>query len=408
MHARLALVLAVLGVTSCVFRRPPPPPAEFTPLPPTRAESIDQAVFLIGDAGEAIFERSPLLVRLQQDVEQWSGDLARPEAVSVVFLGDNVYPSGVHDVGDPRRPTDSLHLRSQVEAVSGPNARRWRARGFFIAGNHDWGNLYGEAGLARIRNQERMLEAFSTEGIRVALFPRAGEPGPTVVDSGRDARFVFLDTQWWLQADHMNMLRDTVIFSLNQMLRGSEDRTLIFVTHHPFSSGGMHGGPVPIWRGFGILWLLRKTGSLVQDLNSPVYRELQGGLENLFREIRRPLIMVGGHDHNLQVIQQDRPDRPQWTLVSGSGSKTSDLGPTEGMRFGLDQPGYMRLLFRTDGAVELRVFAAEEPWQHCGDVEGEDVAACMRDGPSRYSEVYSSHLREPHATAADGDTTRAR
>ncbi|MSR35970.1 MAG: hypothetical protein EXR95_04890 [Gemmatimonadetes bacterium] len=112
---------------------------------------------------------------------------------------------------------------------------------------------------------------------------------------------------------------------MNQILRQSQDRSLIFVSHHPFASGGQHGGPVPIWRGFGIIWLLKKTGSLVQDLNSPVYRELQGGLENLFREIQRPLIYAGGHDHNLQVIEMNAPDRPQWTLMSGSGSKTSDV-----------------------------------------------------------------------------------
>jgi hypothetical protein len=253
-----------------------------------------------------------------------------------------------------------------------------------------------------------MLSRFADDSIRAVLYPKAGEPGPTVIDSGRDVRFVFLDTHWWLQADHLDLLRDTVFFSVTQILRQSQDRSLIFVSHHPFASGGAHGGPVPIWRGFGILWLLKKTGSLVQDLNSPVYRELQGGLENLFREIRRPLIYAGGHDHNLQVIEQDQPDRPQWTLVSGSGSKTSDVGPTEGMRFGADKPGYMMIAFRTDGAIELHVYAADAVYQHCGDVEGEDVAACMREGPGKYVEVYASQLREPHDTTSEADSTQAR
>ena len=62
--------------------------------------------------------------------------------------------------------------------VAGPSFKRWRNRGFFVAGNHDWGNLYGVEGLARIRNQEAMLEAFSKEGIRAGLYPPAGVPGP--------------------------------------------------------------------------------------------------------------------------------------------------------------------------------------------------------------------------------------
>jgi hypothetical protein len=406
MSARVAVLSAVLILAACVVREPPP--TEFTPLPETRPQQIDQVVFLVGDAGKALFDTSPLMVRLREEAERWSEALARPEAVSVLFLGDNVYETGVHDVGDLRRPVDSLHLRAQVEILSGPNFKRWRNRGFFVGGNHDWGNLYGEAGLTRIRNQESMLEGFAKEGIRASLQPRAGLPGPTMIDSGRDVRFVFIDTHWWLQADHLNTLRDTVFFSVNQILRQSQDRALVFVSHHPFASGGAHGGPVPIWRGFGILWLLKKTGSLVQDLNSPVYRELQGGLENLFEEIQRPLIYAGGHDHNLQVIELDRPNRPQWTLVSGSASKTSDVGPTEGMRYGADLPGYMQLVFRTDGGIELHVFAAPQEYQHCGDDPTEDIATCMRDGPSKYEEKFSSQLREPHPIATEGDTVRAR
>ncbi len=402
---RAGLLLVSLVAAGCVRTTPNPP---FTPITAARPELIEQVVFLLGDAGQALLDQSPLEARLQQEVERWAGDLARPEAVSVLFLGDNAYPAGIRDAADPRRPLDSLYLRSQAELVGGPNARRYRARGYFIAGNHDWGNMYGLDGLVRLREQEKMLDGFAQEGTRVDLFPEAGLPGPAVVDAGDNVRFVFLDTHWWLQADHDNVLRDTVFFNVNQILRGSGERAVVFVSHHPLSSGGAHGGPVPIWRGFGILWLLKKTGSLVQDLNSPVYRELQGGLERLFKEIRRPLIYVGGHDHSLQVIEQTDPEKPQWTLVSGSGSKLTDVGPAAGMRFADDVPGFMQLSFRRDGAVELHVFAADAIWQHCGDDKGEEVAKCMAEGPAKYAEVYSSQLREPHALTTTTDSLAAR
>ncbi len=191
---------------------------------------------------------------------------------------------------------------------------------------------------------------------------------------------------------------------MNQILRNSGDRAVVFVSHHPFTSGGAHGGPVPIWRGFGILWLLRQTGSLVQDLNSAPYKELQDGLEKLFKEIRRPLIYVGGHDHSLQVIEQDDPARPQWTLVAGSGSKRTDVGNALGMRYGTDMPGFMRLDFRRDGGVDLHVFAAPWEYSRCGDDPGEDMDTCMREGPGKYEEVYASRLREPHDTTPHPDT----
>jgi hypothetical protein len=405
MIRRIPLAFAALLLTTCVT---PAPPSEYKPLPASRPQEIDQVIFFVGDAGLATWDSSPVMRRLQQETERWSAAIARPEAVSVVFLGDNAYEAGVHDVGDARRPLDSLHIDAQVKVVSGPNYRQYRNRGFFIAGNHDWGNLYGAEGLARIKNEESLLREFDKAGVRAALYPKAGEPGPAVVDAGRDARFVFFDTHWWLQAERLNVLRDTVFFNVNQILRQSRDRTLIFVSHHPFESGGQHGGPVPIWRGFGIIWLLKKTGSLVQDLNSPVYRDLQGGLEKLFKEIGHPLIYVGGHDHNQQVFEDDRPEAPQWTLVTGTGSKHDAVGKVPNMKFAVAKPGFMMLAFRTDGEVELHVFAGPPEYQLCGDAKGEDVAACMRDGPGKYEEVYASQLRGKHQTASIADSARAR
>lgn len=150
------------------------------------------------------------------------------------------------------------------------------------------------------------------------------------------------------------------------------------------------------------------AGSLVQDLNSTAYRELQVGLAQLFREIRRPLIYAGGHDHSLQVIEQEDPKKPQWTLVSGSASKLTDVGPAAGMRFAVDKPRFIRLGFRRDGGVELHVYAAEAAYQHCGDEDDEDVATCMREGSGKYEEVYSSQLREPHSTATEEDSLEVR
>ena len=405
MNRRVVFSLAALVLTTCVT---PAPSTKYTPLPATRPQQIDQAIFFVGDAGLATWDTSPVMHRLQQETERWSAELARPEAVSVVFLGDNAYEAGVHDVGDPQRRLDSIHIQAQVAVLSGPSFRQYRNRGFFVAGNHDWGNLYGTPGVQRIKNEENLLNEFGKSGIRAALYPKAGEPGPAVVDAGKDERFVFLDTHWWLQADHLNVLRDTVFFNVNQILRQSRDRTLIFVSHHPFESGGQHGGPVPIWRGFGIVWLLKKTGSLVQDLNSPVYRELQNGLEKLFKEIGHPLIYVGGHDHNQQVFEDDRPEAPQWTLVTGTGSKHDPVGDVPNMKFGVSKPGFMMLAFRTDGAIELHVYAADPEYQLCGDAKGEDVAACMRDGPGKYAEVYASELRGVHQTAPPGGSGQAK
>src|SRR5690606_19441232 len=161
---------------------------------------IENVIFLIGDAGDARAERSPLLRRMNAEVEYWAGALARDSAVVVLFLGDNVYPEGMR-MTERHFPQDSAALQSQVNLLAGPNARRYHAIGIFLAGNHDWGNARDtDGGLQRLRNQEEFLNRRRREGIDVSLRPAAGEPGPEVVDVGSQLRILLYDTAWWLLA----------------------------------------------------------------------------------------------------------------------------------------------------------------------------------------------------------------
>lgn len=408
MRRRLAPALLVLLLGGCIKD---PPQAEWIPIPEPPASAVDVAVFLVGDAGDAHPGRSPVLERLRLDVEEWSARLATETAVNVLFLGDNIYSVGLHDPGHPDFESDSLKLHAQVEVLAGPEARRWVSRGFFLAGNHDWGMMQGYEGLLRLQNQEALLHSYAAQGLaHVDLVPDAGHAGPLIVDAGNTVRFAFLDTHWWLQAEE-SITRDTVFVSADEVLRGAGERALLFASHHPFASGGAHGGPIPFWRGLGILWLLRKTGALVQDLNSLIYKELLNGLGRLFEEIRQPLIYAGGHDHSLQVIEQFGADTPQWSLVSGSATKLTDVAPVPGMIFGADKPGYMRLLYRTDGAVDLAVIATTDEYQHCGDDADElqpgptpplvDVSACMEAGVASFETVFAIQLRGPRPVVAD-------
>ena len=112
-------------------------------------------------------------------------------------------------------------------------------------------------------------------------------------------------------------------------------------------------------------------------------------------------------DHNQQVFEENRPESPQWSLVTGTGSKHEAVGAVPNMKFGVAKPGFMMLAFRTDGAIELHVYAAPDTYQLCGDAKGEDVATCMRDGPDQYTEVYASELRNAHATTVAADSGKA-
>jgi hypothetical protein len=326
-------------------------------------------------------------------VEAWSGVLGRDSAVTVLFAGDNVYPAGIHDAGHPSHAMDTLRLRAQLDVLGGPNAQRYRTTGYFVAGNHDWGNMSGPQGLERLRNQERMIErAREAEGLLVDLLPEAGEPGPALLDVGEGVRILALDTHWWLQ-ERSSFLKEAVFAAVEEGIRSAGERHVVVAAHHPFASGGAHGGPLPVWEGLGIVWLLRQTGSLVQDLNSVVYRDLLFGLKEVFTRVPRPLIWAAGHDHSLQVLEDVAPDEPFWNLVSGAGSKTTDVAHVRGMLYGDDRPGYMRVTFMQNGNVYLHVLATAGQNAVCEALEGNgSVESCVQAGLDAFDTVFVLRL----------------
>lgn len=385
-----ALLAASIAAAACAA--PEPAPATWTPVPEADPSEVEAVVFLVGDAGKALPGRSPVLAKLRAEVERWSGTLARDSAVSVFFLGDVVYPYGVRPRESEDFPVDSQHVAAQVDVVRGPASRRHRTRGVLLAGNHDWGQTVGPEGLARLRNLERLIEEMAAEwDVDASLEPRAGQAGPTVVDVGTGARFLVLDTHWWLQNPAERRL-SRMAADVESAIRSAGDRDVAVVAHHPFQSAGAHGGPLPFWRGLGLLFLLRKSGALIQDMNATPYREFRLGLREAFAATKPPLLWAGGHDHSLQVLRGQGPDRPLWSLVSGSGSKLTGVADMDQLVFGQERPGFMRLTFLADRSVQLHVFSAPERYQHCsGPRSGLD--ACMTRGVAAYEVVYADRLR---------------
>ena len=359
---------------------------------PTGVESV---VFLVGDAGAVDGNGNPVLRHLTEAVEDWSGALARDSAVVVLFLGDNVYPSGYHDPSDGSHERDSIRLGNQISVLSGPLARSFGARGIFVPGNHDWGNTDGDEALSLMRNQQARLErARERDGVPVRLSPRAESPGPEIVDLGATARIITLDTQWALMQREESPRRE-VFDALATAIAEAGERDVIVAAHHPMVSGGEHGGSIGFWKTLGVHWLLNRTGSIRQDLSSSDYQQLIQGLRLTFSQGRTPLIYAAGHEHNLQVISGTQAGDPSFTLVSGSGTQSGAVGPAAGARFGLGAPGYMRIVFLKDRGVDLRVYATSPEFAICPEEEGQERTGCMTRGVQLFETVYSERLKSP-------------
>lgn len=355
-------------------------------------DAVENMIFLIGDAGEATAEGSAVMLHLRRQVERWSGMLAKDSGVVVVFLGDNVYPRGMHPPDDPLYPQDSTRLQSQVDVVAGPLAREHGTYAVFLAGNHDWGHMPGERGVRRLRNSEEFLDRARTRGPDVRMLPAAGTAGPEIIEVGQYVDLLLFDTSWWL-LESSREEKARFFHKLDSVLVAHDHREMVLAAHHPYRSASTHAGLVPFWRSLGLHYILARSGSLIQDINSRPYRDLLNRIDQIFARRRPPLVFVGGHDHGLQVMEPLDPEEPRTILVSGAGSKTAPIGGIRGMLFRSALPGYMRLAVLRDGRILLFVDATGGAYLDCSPLDESARMRCLEEGASAFGTIYTSRLK---------------
>lgn len=342
------------------------PPTAVAPVPPT--DSIVATLFLIGDGGAPDPRGDPVLVALR-------AELARAPARSVaLFLGDNVYPSGIPDTASPGYAEARRRLTAQVDAVVHSGAR-----GVFIPGNHDW-KQPGEEGWRAVLRAQAIVAAAGMG--RVIQLPTGACPGPAVEDVG-PVRLVLLDTEWWLHngprpvgaGDGCAASEHAVLDSLRTLLAGAGGRTIIVAGHHPLVSGGEHAGNFgwkdyffPLRQAKSWLWLplpvigtaypaSRNAGISRQDMSNGHYARMIDSLNAVFA-LAAPAMYVSGHDHGLQVIET-APGRYQ--VISGAGyyGHIDFIAPVDGTQVALAKSGFLRLEVTATGRLRLGVLTVD-------------------------------------------------
>jgi hypothetical protein len=232
-----------------------------------------------------------------------------------------------------------------------------------------------------------------------------------VRDLRQNVRLVFMDSHWFLR-EPTEAARTEFFEDLKETLKTAGDREVIMMTHHPFATAGPHGIAASSGRSFGYLYLLQKSGTLVQDLNSPAYGSFRDRMRLTFSETGEvPLVFAGGHDHSLQVLDGLRPGDPRNILVSGSASKVTTLGDTIGLRYGAERPGYMSLVFRKDDTVDLFVTAGDPGHLQCPASPEQERVDCMSAGVDSFQIAYSESLpveKPPVQVTEDGEEVEPR
>ncbi|MGZ3949973.1 MAG: BamA/TamA family outer membrane protein [Flavisolibacter sp.] len=356
---RLALFLSTLLYLQITFAQPD----SLRSIP----DSINQRIFLIGDAGEMNSTTHPVIDWMKKNIN-WND-----ERNSVLFLGDNVYPLGLPLEGDPTFPHSKDVLDDQISLVKGK-----KARAYFIPGNHDWRN--GKlGGWEQAVNEVDYINGLQLKNIQA--WPLNGCPGPIEVELSDKVVMVLIDSQWFLYlhdkpgpgSNCSSKTIDEFGVELEEIAASHPNQMLVIATHHALYSYGPHGGdytwrehlfpftalnpklyiPLPI---IGSLYpLTRGVFGSVQDIPHPLYKTMINTIEDVMR--RHPYsIAVAGHDHGLQFIIRNSAKDTLTYVVSGAGSELTRIKPGRFSQFSDDNLGFSVIEVYKSGKSDVKFY----------------------------------------------------
>jgi hypothetical protein len=323
-------------------------------------------IFLIGDAGKLSVSSMPYKDTLQFQIKNCQ------TASALVFLGDNIYPTGMPAENAPNRAEAESILKAQVDLALPDKANH---QIYFVPGNHDW-NKGKSQGYEHIMEAQQWLAALALHNVN--MLPHNGCPGPVEISLSDSVMLVILDTQWFLHK-HKKAIQPTcsastlsqVIHQLDSVLTKNKDKHLIVAAHHPIYSYGNHGG----------VFSLRQHVFPFTDLNKflyiplpligsmyPLYRKYVGNVQDLAdsrnNAMREALVKVlekypgiiyaSGHEHALQHISKDSVHY----VGSGTGVNSTYVTQKGYSKFASSQNGFVKITWFNNGGRLIEYFSA--------------------------------------------------
>ncbi|MDX6183361.1 metallophosphoesterase [Flavobacterium sp. Fl-77] len=318
---------------------------------------IAQTIYLVGDAGNADEEKAQQTLELLHQRLKKSGKNA-----TLLFLGDNIYPKGFPSNNNAtEKALAETKLTNQLQLTKG-----FRGKTIFIPGNHDW-----YSGIKGLELQAEFVSKYLNN--KKAFLPRKSCPIEDVkIDS--TTALVTIDSEWFLEDwdNHPTInencdikTREDFFDQLENILKKNQEKTVVVAIHHPILSNGSHGGqyslekqlfpfekkiPLPIIGSF--INLLRKTSGInPQDLQNKQYTIYAKRIKTLLQG-QKNVIVVSGHDHNLQYINSENIKQ----IISGAGSKSEAARAINPNDFSYGGNGYAMLVLFKSGDAKVSFF----------------------------------------------------
>ncbi|MCL9804591.1 metallophosphoesterase [Flavobacterium amniphilum] len=317
-------------------------------------------LYLIGDAGNADDDQTQQTLSLLKNRLDQSGKNA-----TLLFLGDNIYPLGMPvDKNTDERKDAEIKLENQLKT-----AKDFKGKTVFIPGNHDW--YHGLKGLS----EEELFVTDHTKD-KKSFLPRKG-CGIESISLTNDLSLVVIDSQWYLEDwDNQPYINDNCDIKTREkffeefesLLNKNQNKTTIVAIHHPLITNGPHGGqyslkkqlypskfkvPLPVLG--SLANLIRKTsGVSPQDTQNKLYTAFVNRLKPIIQN-KENVIVVSGHEHNLQYIENDGI----YQIVSGSASKKEAARAIYPVNFSYGGNGYAVLNVKENGSAQVVFYATE-------------------------------------------------
>jgi Omp85 superfamily domain/Calcineurin-like phosphoesterase len=328
-------------------------------------DTVMNRIIVVGDAGSLKNGRSPVIDVIKKKY-------ALDKKTTVIFLGDNLYDYGLPNEYNDDYLAQKEALDSQILIANGREAKV-----YMIPGNHDWsnGNAFGQETVTR----QQMYVDFASLG-NVKFYPERGCPGPVEVPLGDSVVLVVFDSQWWLhpyakpgvESDCPEKTNEQVIAQLEDIVNKNYKKLLIFACHHPFKSNGVHGGyftikehifpftamnknayiPLPV---IGSAYpIARSVFGTPQDIKHPLYQKMIFEINKVLKG-HPHVVRVHGHEHNLQLIQNDS----LLQIISGSGSKIQRVSPGGDAKYIAQKLGFAEIEVSYSKWIRVKFFEVD-------------------------------------------------
>ena len=191
---------------------------------------------MIGDGGELNEASKQNLASLQKEMQDAGA------ASATLFLGDNIYPSGMPEEGHKDRAQAEEVLSAQLDLV-----KNYPGKAIMIPGNHDWNEGHKDGWESVLRAQD-FIEDYISD--RQVLYPENGCPGPESFELTEDILLILYDSQWILHGSDRPGENEScpaktgreIFAQVQELVRINEHKKIILAAHHPIRTYGVHGG----------------------------------------------------------------------------------------------------------------------------------------------------------------------